>query len=189
MKSTAARNARRETRRRCGAATSGRSISSGLSKAYGLPGLRIGWIVAPLALAAEVWGVRDYTTIAPGAVNDRLARVALAPASRTRLLARTRTIIRANYPIVKDWIDSHDGLEHAAPDAGAIVFVRYGHGIESERLATRLRDEQSVLLVPGDHFDMDGYLRIGFGSEHGVSRRKRCRSPVEFLDAPLTHAR
>jgi len=163
-------------------------ISSGLSKAYGLPGLRIGWIVAPIALAAEVWGVRDYTTIAPGAVNDRLARVALAPASRTRLLARTRTIIRANYPIVKDWIASHDSLEHAAPDAGAIVFVRYGHGIESERLATRLRDEQGVLLLPGSHFDMEGYLRIGFGSEQAYLTQALSIAG-QFLDALLTHAR
>jgi aspartate/methionine/tyrosine aminotransferase len=163
-------------------------VSSGLSKAYGLPGLRIGWIVAPPAIAADVWGVRDYTTIAPGAINDRLPRVALTPAVRTRLLARTQTIVRTNYPIVKDWIASRDGLEHAAPDAGAIVFVRYRHPITSEALANRLRDDLSVLLLPGSHFDMDGYIRIGFGSEQAYLA-KALSIVGGFLDALLTHAR
>ena len=146
-------------------------------KGLGLPGLRIGWIVAPPAIAADVWGVRDYTTIAPGAINDRLARVALTPAVRTRLLARTQTIVRANYPIVQDWIASRDSLEHAAPDAGAIVFVRYRHPIASEALATRLRDDQSVLLLPGSHFDMDGYSGLALARNRRISRR-RCRSSV-----------
>ena len=56
-----------------------------------------------------------------------------------------------------------DKLWHVPPEAGAIVFVRYAHAINSTRLVERLRDEQSVLVVPGDHFEMDGYLRIGFG--------------------------
>src|SRR5262249_31159787 len=55
-------------------------VTSGLSKAYGLPGLRIGWVLAPPSLVEELWGLHDYTTIAPGAVSDRLARIALAPA-------------------------------------------------------------------------------------------------------------
>src|SRR5687767_12621625 len=50
-------------------------VTSGLSKAFALPGLRIGWAVAPPAVIEELWGVHDYTTIAPGAINDRLARI------------------------------------------------------------------------------------------------------------------
>jgi aspartate/methionine/tyrosine aminotransferase len=139
-------------------------VTSGLSKAYGLPGLRIGWVAATPDLVAELWGVHDYTSIAPGAVNDCLARIALAPSRRSRLLARTRAIIRTNYPVVRTWIDRRgDKLWHVPPDAGAIAFVRYAHAINSTRLMERLRDEQGVLVVPGDHFEMDGYLRIGFG--------------------------
>ena len=139
-------------------------ITSGLSKAYGLPGLRIGWVVGPPSTIAELWGVHDYTTIAPGAVNDLLARIALSPDGRERLLARTRGIIRANYPVVRNWIEKHPGLSHVPPEAGAIVFTRYAHDINSTKLIDRLRTEQSVLVVPGDHFGMDRYLRIGFGS-------------------------
>ncbi len=141
-------------------------VTSGLSKAYGLPGLRIGWVAGPPPLVEACWGVHDYTSIAPGAVNDRLARIALAPARRALILARTRGIIGANYPIVRRWIDKRaPRLAHTAPEAGAIVFVRYHHAVNSTVLAERLRSEQSVLIVPGDHFEMDGYLRIGFGTD------------------------
>jgi hypothetical protein len=138
-------------------------VTSGLSKAFGLPGLRIGWVVGPPALVAALWGVHDYTTIAPGALNDRLARVALA--RREYVLARTRGILSANYPIVRKWIEKRaPALTHVPPEAGAIVLVRYRYGINSTALVERLRDQESVLLVPGDHFDMDGYVRIGFGN-------------------------
>jgi aspartate/methionine/tyrosine aminotransferase len=139
-------------------------VTSGLAKAYGLPGLRIGWIVGPPQTIDDLWGVHDYTTIAPGAVSDRLARIALSPSGRERLLARTRGIIRANYPVLRSWLAERRGFSHVPPEAGAIVFAKYAHAINSTVLVERLRAEQSVLVVPGDHFGMDGYLRIGFGS-------------------------
>lgn len=141
-------------------------VTSGLSKAYGLPGLRIGWVAGPTPLIDALWGVHDYTTIAPGALNDRLARVALEPARRARLLERSRHIIRTNYEIVRRWSDRRTGvLSHVRPEAGAITFMRYRHAVNSTSLVERLRDEKNVLLVPGDHFNRDGYLRIGFGSD------------------------
>jgi aspartate/methionine/tyrosine aminotransferase len=141
-------------------------VTSGLAKAYGLPGLRIGWIVGPAARMESLWSYHDYTTIAPGALNDALARRALEPATRERLLARTRDILNRNYPIIAGWLDSHGAMFHyAPPDAGAIVYPRYGHTINSTALVTRMRLEKSVLIVPGDHFGMDGYLRIGFGDQ------------------------
>jgi aspartate/methionine/tyrosine aminotransferase len=140
-------------------------VTSGLSKAYGLPGLRIGWVAGPPALVSDLWGIHDYTSIAPGALNDHLARIALEPARREKLLARTRMIIRTNYPIVRRWIEKQDGLSHVAPEAGAIAFVHYTQSMRSTAIAERLRDERSVLVVPGDFFDMDGWLRIGFGSD------------------------
>jgi aspartate/methionine/tyrosine aminotransferase len=141
-------------------------VTSGLSKAYALPGLRIGWVVAPPALIAALWSYHDYTTISPGALNDALARRALEPARRGQILARTRRILNTNYPVIAEWLASHGALfSHAPPDAGAIVYARYHHPINSTDLVTRLREQKSVLVVPGDHFGMDGYLRIGFGDE------------------------
>ena len=141
-------------------------VTSGLSKAYGLPGLRIGWVTAPPELIASLWSYHDYTTIAPGAMSDLLARVALEPSRRSRILGRTRAILQANYPVVHNWLQSFgDQFRHAPPEAGAIVYVAYNHPINSTELIVKLRDTHSVLIVPGDHFHMDGYFRLGFGSQ------------------------
>lgn len=146
-------------------------VTSGLSKAYGLPGLRIGWIAAPPAFVSSTWAYHDYTTIAPGALSDRLARIALQPDRRLALLARTRRIVRENLPLIEGWLHEHDPMfSWIRPKAGAILFVRYGYAINSTTLVTRLREEKSVLVVPGDHFGLDGYLRLGFGERSDYLR-------------------
>jgi aspartate/methionine/tyrosine aminotransferase len=140
-------------------------ITSGLSKAYGLPGLRIGWLLSTPDLAARAWSYHDYTTIGPTSVSDMLARVALQPKTRAQLFARTRNIINANYPVLLEWLDRHRGLfSLIEPKAGAIAYLHYNLDINSVDLVERLRQEKNVLIVPGDHFFMDKYLRIGFGS-------------------------
>jgi len=163
-------------------------VTSGLSKAYGLPGLRIGWIVAPPALVASLWSYHDYVTIAPGALSDRLARVALAPERRARLFERTRGILRRNLPLIEEWLREAGGFHWIRPEAGAIVYVRYDHKINSTELVNRLRVEKSVLTVPGDHFKMDGYLRLGFGeppeyNRAGLDRLKDLLSSLPVASA------
>ena len=139
-------------------------VTCGLSKAYGLPGLRIGWIVGPPPFVANTWGYHDYTSIAPGAINDRLAIAALAPATRARILQRTRGILNANFAALTSWLAARaDLFSFVPPEAGAIVYARYHRPIGSTQLVERLRVEKGVLLVPGDQFGMDGFLRIGFG--------------------------
>jgi aspartate/methionine/tyrosine aminotransferase len=145
-------------------------ITSGLSKSYGLPGLRIGWIVGPPTLIASFWSYHDYVTIAPGALSDRLALVAVQPERRARLFERTRSILRRNLPLIEAWLSEAGGFSWIKPEAGAIVYVKYDYPINSTTLVTRLRQEKSVLVVPGDHFGMDGYLRLGFGEPPQYNR-------------------
>jgi len=151
-------------------------VTGGLSKAYGLPGLRVGWIVAPTDLVNTFWGYHDFTTIAPGFLSDRLALMALMPRTRQRLLARTRQILTENLRVLTTWADDlAEELSWNRPQAGAIAFFHYRAEVNSTQLVERLRREQSVLVVPGDHFKMDGYLRLGFGMEprilsEGLSR-------------------
>ncbi|HEX7283009.1 MAG TPA: aminotransferase class I/II-fold pyridoxal phosphate-dependent enzyme [Vicinamibacterales bacterium] len=161
-------------------------ITSGLSKAYGLPGLRIGWIVSQPSLIASLWSYHDYVTIAPGALSDRLARVALAPERRGRLLERTRTILRRNLPLIEAWLRDAGGFHWITPEAGAIIFVGYDHPINSTTLVTRLREEKSVLIVPGDHFGMDRYLRLGFGEppEYNRAGLERLKELLASLHEP-----
>jgi hypothetical protein len=164
-------------------------VTSGLSKAYGLPGLRIGWVVAPPATVEALWGCHDYTTIAPTALGDALATVALAPARRQRLLRRTQGILRAHYPVIAGWLHSRSqAFSYTPPEAGAIIYVRYHKQVNSSELVTRLRKEKGVLIVPGDHFGMDGFLRIGFGSDaaallEGLSRLQDVLEHDESADS------
>jgi len=147
-------------------------ITNGLSKAYGLPGLRIGWVVAPKDLIAKMWSGHDYTTIAPGTLSDTLARVASSPTGRTRCLERTRSICRHNFPLLLEWMESHGSMFHMIePRAGAIAYVHYDLPVNSTELVMRLLKEKSVLIVPGDHFGMDGYLRIGYGPQPDYLRQ------------------
>jgi aspartate/methionine/tyrosine aminotransferase len=140
-------------------------ITSGLSKAYGLPGLRIGWMLSTPELVARAWSYHDYTTIGPGPMSDMLARVALAPERRKWLLERTRRILNENYPVIRDWVASHGSLfSLVPPQAGAIAYLKYDLPINSLELVERLREEKSVLIVAGEHFLMGNYLRIGYGA-------------------------
>jgi hypothetical protein len=139
-------------------------ITNGLSKAYALPGLRIGWLLGQPETIEKIKPYHDYLTLAPSTLSDRLAQLALDPKRRERILLRTRAIIQKNYPVLRKWLDARGSLfSHVPPTAGAICYIKYGMKINSSVLAERLRREKSVLIVPGDHFLMDGYMRIGTG--------------------------
>jgi hypothetical protein len=141
-----------------------RVIATGsLSKAWGLPGLRVGWAVATPAFAEQIWARKDYTTIGPGELTDRLATIALSPTVRPRIVERTKARILAGWSITRDWFDQQRCFTYTTPAAGAICWARYDLPITSIELAERLRVEQSVLIVPGSHFERDEFVRIGFG--------------------------
>jgi aspartate/methionine/tyrosine aminotransferase len=150
-------------------------VTSGLSKAFGLPGLRIGWAVAPADLIRELWVRHDYTTLTPNILSDWFASIAMEPDRRERILARTRGIIRENLPRLESWIGAQRALSYLRPRAGAIAYVGYDLPIGSTELIDRIRTAHSVLLVPGDMFGLAEGFRIGFGfdpheMEHALER-------------------
>jgi aspartate/methionine/tyrosine aminotransferase len=137
-------------------------VVGGLSKAYGLPGLRVGWAVAPQDLIERLWARHDYTTIAAATLSQRLAALALD--HRSDILGRTRRILRENLPVLQSWLDDHrDVFRYAPPEAGAICFARCLAHPDTRTFAERLRQTEDVLLVPGDHFGTPGYVRFGYG--------------------------
>lgn len=141
-------------------------VVGGLSKSYGLAGVRVGWILGPEALIRKTWPYHDYTTISPSILSARLAKVALKPPIREKIIKRTRWIIQTNFPVLESWLNRQKGLfKFIPPKVGAICFARYRLNINSTKLVDKLIRDKSVLVIPGDHFRMDHYLRLGFGSE------------------------
>jgi aspartate/methionine/tyrosine aminotransferase len=146
-------------------------IQQSLSKAYGLPGLRTGWIVTQPEIRDELWRRHEYTVIGPPYLSDRLAQIALRPEKRAAILKRAREYIRRGFPLLQEWMAGQgSAFSLVPPQAAAIAFVRYGLEINSTELVERLIHEESVLIVPGDHFGLDQHLRISFGLPHDYLR-------------------
>jgi aspartate/methionine/tyrosine aminotransferase len=135
-----------------------------LSKAYGLPGLRTGWVVGPADTVDEIWARHDYVAISTTMLANKLAAIALSPQVRPTLIQRTRDYIRRGFPILDGWLESHEGIfALVPPQAAAIAFARYHLDVNSTEFVERLMHEKSVIIVPGDHFGLDRYLRISYG--------------------------
>ncbi|HDJ23340.1 MAG TPA: aminotransferase class I/II-fold pyridoxal phosphate-dependent enzyme [Candidatus Aminicenantes bacterium] len=135
-----------------------------LSKAYGLPGLRVGWAVAPPNIIENIWRRHEYITLSTSIISNKLAAFALSPKVRPRLIQRAREYIRQGFPLLQQWIEQQKDVFHLVPpQAAAIAFVGYHLNINSTDLATKLIQEKSVLIVPGDHFGVDKFIRISYG--------------------------
>jgi aspartate/methionine/tyrosine aminotransferase len=151
-------------------------VAGGLSKAYALPGLRIGWLTGPTGFIADSWAYHDYTSIAAAVLSNRIAEIALAPEKRAKILERNRSMLRRNLALIENWVDSFGGVFHFIPPrAGGMAFMRYDLDINSSELSSWLRTEKSVFVLAGDTFGMDGYLRFGIGArtedlEAGLAR-------------------
>jgi aspartate/methionine/tyrosine aminotransferase len=147
-------------------------VTSGLSKAYGIPGIRIGWLVGPEKLVAECWSQHDYITIGPNILSDAMAQVAVNPRNREKLYARTRQAIKGNLPIYRQWVKEFEGLlEFNEPAAGAFCFIKYNSDIPSQEISEKIITEQSTLIAPGSHFGMEGYFRMWMGGETEFIKR------------------
>lgn len=138
--------------------------TSSLSKAYGLAGLRIGWVLAAVPTIEEIWRRHEYAVIAAAAPSMTLATLALEPARRALLLARQRELTLAGWQVLHDWLPAqHDRFSVRPAAATAIAFVRYHLPILSLDLTERVRREASLLVAPGVMLGSEQHLRITLG--------------------------
>jgi aspartate/methionine/tyrosine aminotransferase len=141
-----------------------RAISVGtLSKPFGIPGLRLGWMAATAEIAVRCWSYRDYTSLSPSGLSDYLA--CLAFAHREAILARTHDISARNLATFRGFLAEHrDLFSWVEPRGGLLGLLRYHLDLPSETVANRLAEEASVMLAPGSAFGMEGRLRLGLGA-------------------------
>ena len=161
----------------------GAGISVGtLSKPFGLPGLRIGWIAGPADLVARCWATRDYVSLSPGKLNDALAVLALR--HRERISERTQEIVRTNLAAADRWFaENSEVVSWTPPRGGLLALMRYALDIPSLELANRLAEKYGVMLAPGSAFGVEHHLRIGIGQlpetfAEGLRRTAGCLSDL-----------
>ena len=144
-----------------------RSITLGtLSKAYGLPGLRVGWCLAGPEVLERLVRLRDYTTLALSPLVEHVATRAIE--NGDLLLQPRLAQARHNLELLLSWANRHrEFVSIARPKGGVCVFMRV-HGVaDIEDFCRQLADESGVLLVPGTSFGQPNHVRLGFGCSTG----------------------
>lgn len=141
-------------------------IGAGLSKAYALSGLRIGWLVGPRDFIESAWAYHDYTTITAGLLSNYVGTIALRPENIAKIRRRSRSLLNSNLQFLNEWLARYPELfSLTPPQAGGMAFIKYHFSMNSIELITHLRETKSVFLAPGDCFGLDGFFRLGLGAD------------------------
>jgi len=155
-------------------------VTSGLSKAYGIPGARIGWMIGPKQVVYDCWTQHDYITICPNKLSDYIARIAVREDNREKLYSRTQKILQKNIKYFREWVVSFgDFFTFKEPKAAPICFLKYNADIPSTELCQRTLKNQNTLFVPGVQLGMEGYIRLWLGGsdeqkwKEGLNRIKK----------------
>lgn len=132
-----------------------------LSKAYGLSGLRIGWIIGPEDMIQALWRRHEYATISAASLSMALAEQALTEPLRRTLLDRQKRLAQQGRTRLLDWVAAHPDLLAVDPPAStALGFPRLLRTRDSVAAATAIREQASVLVAPGVYLGADAHLRI-----------------------------
>jgi len=142
-------------------------VTSSLTKAFGLSGLRCGWVLAEAALAEKMWRINDLYGVNPAGIAQRLSVVAF---DHLRAIGeRAQRMLAANRALLKELVESRPEMEAVWPAAGTILFARLKNG-QSEAFCRALREKYEVSVVPGRFFGMPEFFRIGVGGETEMVR-------------------
>jgi aspartate/methionine/tyrosine aminotransferase len=149
-----------------------------VSKSYGLPGLRIGWLASrDRALIDRIRELKLYTTICSSAPSELLVAVALRHGEE--LIERSRRLILANLPLLEGFLERRgDLLQWIRPSAGPIGFPRVNGDFDVQDWCEQTAERAGVLLLPGAVYEEPRHLRLGFG-------RANLPQALERLDAYL----
>ena len=140
-------------------------VTSSLTKAFGLSGLRCGWIFAEPELAQRMWLLNDLFASTPVHSGERLSVVALEQIGE--IGARAQQLLDRNRKLLNEFLDTREELEVVRPEFGTVMFPRVRSGT-SEPLCQLLRERYETSVVPGKFFEMPSHFRIGITCETAV---------------------
>jgi len=142
-------------------------VTSSLTKAFGLSGLRCGWILANPDLTRRMWHINDLYGVNAAHPAELLGVIALD--NLDRVTERAKKLLAANRPALEEFLRSRDDIQYVRPEFGTIVFPRLRHGTVEE-LDRLLRSKYETSVVPGTYFDMPQNFRIGIGGDPLMTR-------------------
>ncbi len=143
-------------------------VTNSLTKAYGLSGLRCGWIIADPDLARRMWRIHDVYGATPVHVAELLSVIALDDLAT--IAARAQSLLEANRALLNQFLDScGERLEVVRPEYGTVVFPRLRRG-SVEKLVAALRDRHETSVVPGSFFGAPQHFRLGIGGDTDMTR-------------------
>lgn len=156
-------------------------VTSSMSKAWALAGIRVGWVASnEVSIIEKLAVVRDYTTISVSQLDDQVARYALSDAVRPQLIARNLALARTNLAILDKFVCDHSPfVSWVRPTAGTTAFIQFkknGQPVEDEQFCIDVLNETKVMFLPGCKCfghgkGFAGYVRIGYVQETEVLRK------------------
>lgn len=144
------------------------SITS-MSKVYGLPGIRIGWVAADKSIIERVRAVREQLTICNCVISEEIAKTVLR--RKQEFLKDIKQKVAINYEILESWMRNQEDLEWVPPEGGVVCFPMLRVEVPTDDLCRILVKKYRTFVVPGYCFEMSRHLRIGFGGETSELRR------------------
>ncbi|MBC8032141.1 MAG: pyridoxal phosphate-dependent aminotransferase [Pyrinomonadaceae bacterium] len=137
-------------------------VTSSLTKAFGLSGLRCGWILAAPELAKSMWRLNDLFAATPVHAGERLSVTALQ--QLPAIAERSRQRLDENRGLLNQFLDGRDDLEVVRPPFGSIMFPRVKDET-ADKLIALLREKYETSVVPGRFFEMPAHFRVGLGGD------------------------
>jgi aspartate/methionine/tyrosine aminotransferase len=142
-------------------------VTSSLTKAFGLSGLRCGWVLAEQEIVDRLWRINDLYAGTPAHPAELLSVIALDDLDK--IAARAKKLLEQNRRSLNAFLDSRTDLDFYRPGEGTIVFPKLRSG-DVEGLVRLLREKYETSVVPGNYFGMPQHFRIGIGGEPEMTR-------------------
>jgi len=134
-----------------------------MSKTWGVPGIRIGWVVADTPIVEAIRAVREQVTICNSSLGEAIAKRILE--RKDGILKDLRKTMFENFAIVKEWMNGQSWLEWIEPKSGVVCAPRLKGGKSTDELCKLLVTKYRTFTVPGSRMELDGHFRLGFGGE------------------------
>jgi len=142
-------------------------VTSSLTKAYGLSGLRCGWVLAAPDLVERMWHINDLYGVNAAHPAELLSVIALD--NLDRVAGRAKSLLAANRPALTSFLESRTDITCMAPELGTVAFPKLERGGTVERLHRMLREKYDTSIVPGSFFGSPQNFRIGIGGDPEIT--------------------